>query len=197
MSTRGDLETRAREAAEGAARLGAKERINLGMNDGILKDSMEIRAKLVETIRRYRPTIVLTHHWKDLHPDHSALGRMIRDIMYPLGFEKYPAGGEPYRPNAFLFYQGHLAIEYSFIVDTSGYFDKKTEAIRSFASQLHNPKSSERPTGISQPDFLKRVEARDRYFGRLIDKTYGEPFQMLRAVPMDDPVTHFAPFIRV
>jgi len=197
MSTRGDLATREREAAAGAAALGASERINLGMNDGTLRDTPENRATLVETIRRYRPAVVLCHHWVDLHPDHSVLANMIMGIMYPLGFEKYPAGGQPFRPNAFLFYQGHLPIEYSFIVDTTGYFETKKAAIRAYASQLHNPDSGERLTGISKPDFLLRIEARDRYFGSLIERTYGEPFQMLRAVPMDDPAAHFAPFTRV
>jgi N-acetylglucosamine malate deacetylase 1 len=197
MGTRGTPEVRAREAAAAAATLGVKERINLDMGDGVLEDTLKNRARLVEVIRDYRPAIVLCHYWKDLHPDHMAAGMMVQNIMYPLGFEKYPADGEPYRPNAFLFYKGHIPFVPSFVVDTSGYFEKKMEAIRSFSSQLHNANSDERLTGIAKPDFLLRIEARDRYFGSLIERTHGEPFKIKRAVPVDDPTELFAPFARV
>jgi hypothetical protein len=47
---------------------------------------------------------------------------------------------------------------------------------------------------VSQPDFLLRLEARARYFGNLIYRPFGEPFLTVRAVPMVDPVDHYAPF---
>ena len=197
MGTRGDAETRAREAAEGAAVLGAGERINLDMGDGTLEDTLENRVRVLETIREYRPSLVLCHHWEDLHPDHCAAGRIVSNIMYPLGFEKFPARGEPYRPNAVLFYMAHLPFAPSLVVDTSGYFERKKDAIRVYRSQLHSPGSRERLTGIAKPDFLLRIEARDRYFGGLIERSHGEPFFLRRALPMEDPVAHFAPFTRV
>jgi len=197
MGTRGSPEVRAREAADAARIMGVTERINLDMGDGVLEDTLENRAEIVAVIRQYRPAIVLCHHWDDLHPDHCAAANMVQNIMYPVGFEKHAAGGTPYRPQAFLFYKGHIPFVPSFIVDTSGYFEKKKAAIDAFRSQLHNPESTERLTGIAKPDFLLRIEARDRYFGSLIEKTHGEPFFMKRAVPMDDPVAHFAPFTRV
>lgn len=197
MGTRGTPEIRANEAAEAAALLGVQERINLDMGDGVLEDTLDNRAKLIEIIRRYRPIVVLVHHWEDLHPDHSVVGRMAAKIMYPVGFEKHNASGEPYRPNAFMFYKGHIPFEPSFIVDTSGYFEKKKAAIHAYKSQLHDPESKERLTGIAKPDFILRIEARDRYFGSLIERTHGEPFYMKRAVPVDDPVQHFGPFTRV
>jgi len=197
MSTRGTPEGREEEATRAAAVMGADERLNLDMGDGVLEDTLENRIKLVAVIRRLRPTIVLAHHWVDLHPDHCATGNMVANIMYPSGFEKYPTPEEPYRPNGFLFYTGHIPSRPSFVVDTSGYFVKKKAAIQVYRSQLHDPESRERLTGISKPDFLLRIEARDRYFGALIDRTYGEAFIVKRALPIDDPVAAYSPFGRV
>ncbi|MFH2000728.1 MAG: hypothetical protein ABIK28_13685, partial [Planctomycetota bacterium] len=128
---------------------------------------------------------------------HQAAGHLLRSIMYPCGFARHPARGEPYRPNEFLFFMAHFPFEPSFVVDITGYHDKKMEAVRCFASQLHSDDPRAPATGISQPDFLARLEARARYFGSRIDRTHGEPFFVLRSVPMDDPVGHYAPFSRV
>jgi len=197
MGTRGDPGLRAREAEEAARVLGVEERVNLDMGDGRLEDSMENRIKLVEVIRHFRPTIILAHHWEDIHPDHCAAGKIMSDVIYPSGFEKYPARGEPYRPNAVLFFMGPLPFRPSLVVDTSRSFERKMEVVRVYRSQLHDPGSPERLTGIAKPDFLQRLEARDRYYGALIERTYGEPFYMKRALPVDDPVELFAPFGRI
>ncbi len=194
IGTRGDGETRAREAAEAARILGVRERINLDMGDGRVEDSLENRIRVVETIRRFRPAIVMAHHWNDLHPDHCAAGNLVSHIMESAGIGKFPARGEPFRPNAFLFFMGRLPFTPDFVVDTTGFFEKKAAAVRAYRSQLHDRESSEPATHISRPDFLVRLEARDRHFGNLIDRTHGEPFVMKRTVPMDDPAAHFAPF---
>ncbi len=197
MGTRGTPETRAEEAQASAEKLGAKERTILDLGDGVLADNGESRRQVIEIIRRLRPALILTHYWDDLHPDHSAAGRILRSIMYPMGFSNYPADGEPYRPNEVLFFMAHTPFTPDFIVDIDGFHDQKMDAIRCFRSQFYNPGSEEPPTGISQPDFLHRLEARARYFGGLIGRTHGEPFVTTRAVPMDDPVDHYAAFTKI
>jgi len=196
MATRGTPETRDAEARAAAELLGARERIILDLGDGRLTDNDESRRAAIEVIRRLRPTVVLTHYWEDLHPDHAVAGNILRAIMYPLGFANYPAEGEPYRPNEVLFFMAHTPFDPSFVVDIDGFHDKKLEAIRCFGSQFHNPESNEPPTGISQPDFLLRLESRARYFGSMIGRTFGEPFLVTRKVPMVDPVEHYAPFTK-
>jgi len=197
MGTRGSPEVRAGEAQAAARVLGASERITLDMGDGRLENSAENRRHLIEAIRRFRPTLILTHYWEDLHADHSAAGHLVRSVMYPVGFAKYPAQGEPYRPNEVLFFMAHTPFEPSFVVDIDGFHETKLEAVRCFASQFYQENSSEPPTGISQPDFLTRLEARARYFGALIGRGFGEPFRVTRAVPMVDPVDHYAPFPKI
>ena len=89
---------------------------------------------------------------------------------------------------------GHIPFTPTFVVDTSDHFAKKMEAVKAYRSQLHDPESREPLTGIARPDFLLRIEARDRHFGSLIERVYGEPFRMKRALPVDDPVALFTPF---
>jgi len=194
MGSRGSPEERAQEAQAAARVLGVKERIILDLGDSRLEDNAENRRRVMEWIRRLRPALVLAHHWNDLHPDHMAVGRIMRAVMHTSGFAKYPADGEPYRPNEVLFYMAHTPFEPSFIVDISEWHERKMEAVRCFRSQFHDPKAEGPPTLLSQPGFLKRLEGRARYFGSLIDRDFGEPFYVVRAVPMVDPVDHYAPF---
>ncbi len=194
LATRGTPDTRTAEAAEAARALGVADRVNLGLPDGRLENTLSYRTAIIEAIREFRPTIVLCHHFNDLHPDHAAAGALLRSCLYPGGFQKYPARGEPYRPHAVLFYMAHVPFEPSFIVDTTGHFAVKRTAIQCYRSQLFDPEIRDRLTRIAKPDLMKEIEARDRYFGSLIERPYGEPFVVLQHLPMDDPVEHFKPF---
>lgn len=194
MGTRGTVETRAEEAERAAKVLGAGERITLDLGDGILENSLESRRQVIEVIRDLQPALVLGPYWEDLHPDHAATGRVLCSVMYPSGFSKFPAEGEPYRPNEYLFYMAHTPFAPSLIVDVTDFHEKKMEAIRCFASQIHSADKGEPPTGISQPDFLAMLEGRARHFGRLIGCTFGEPLLSRRPVPMADLVAHYELF---
>ncbi len=194
MGTRGTVETRAEEAERASKVLGASERITLDLGDGILENSLESRRQVIEVIRDLQPALVLGPYWEDLHPDHAAAGRVLCSVMYPSGFLKFPAEGKPYRPNEYLFYMAHTPFTPSLVVDVTGFHEKKMEAIRCFASQIHSADKDEPPTGISQPDFLAMIEGRARYFGRLVDCTFGEPFLSRRPVPMADLLAHYELF---
>jgi LmbE family N-acetylglucosaminyl deacetylase len=76
----------------------------------------------------------------------------------------------------------------SFIVDISEVAEEKVKAIRMHRSQLHDPTSNDPETRLSRPYFLARVEARQRYFGALIDAEHGEPFLVREALNVADPV---------
>jgi LmbE family N-acetylglucosaminyl deacetylase len=88
----------------------------------------------------------------------------------------------------------HTPFAPSLIVDTTGHFEAKRAAIECYGSQLHRPGRGGRPTRIAKPSLLADIECRDRYFGGLIERTYGEPFVVKPSLPMDDPVSHFLPF---
>jgi bacillithiol biosynthesis deacetylase BshB1 len=197
MGTRGSPEQRAKEARCAAEVLKLKDRIQLDLGDGLMEDNFEARRQVIELIRSLRPKVVMGHYWEDLHPDHVAAGRIVRSVMYPAGFANYPAEGKPYRPAEFLYFMAHFTFDPSFIVDITGFHDQKMKAVRCFASQLFAEGSDEPATGISQPDFLKKLEGRARHFGSLIDRAFGEPFLVSRAVPMVDPVDHYESLPRI
>lgn len=71
--------TRAREATNAAAALGAASITLLDEVDGELVDTLETRAQVCALIRRVKPDIVLGHDpWKQyrVHPDHEQAGRI-------------------------------------------------------------------------------------------------------------------------
>lgn len=194
MGTRGSAEKRAEEAAKSASILGVFQRVNLDLGDGRLENSQANQIKVIEIIRHFKPTIIMTHHWNDLHPDHIAAGELLKRCMYLSGMDKFPAKGEPYRPNEVLFFMAHLTFEPSFIVDITNFFEIKMKAIKCYKSQLYDPSISGRQTNISRPEFLKYIEARAIHYGSMISTLYGEPFFVRRAVPVDDPVELYKPF---
>ena len=128
MGSRGTADLRAQEAQSAAAVLGVKQRITLDLGDGTLENDAESRCEVIEIVREQRPKLVFGPYWDDLHPDHAAAGRILRAIMYPSGFANYPAEGEPYRPNEYLFYMAHTPFEPTLVVDISGFHEKKMES---------------------------------------------------------------------
>lgn len=72
-----------------------------------------------------------------------------------------------------------------FIVDISETFEVKMKSILAYSTQFHNPQSVEPETFISQPNFIKNLEARARVFGFKIGKDYGEPFYCEEKIELD------------
>ncbi len=189
--TRGTPEQRAREAEEAAKILGASVRFNLDLGDGRLESSPVAKRKVAEAIRELKPRLVFTNYPEHNHPDHEAAGRLVADAAYLAGLSKLEASGEPHRPNRVLYYLVPHKVAPSFIVDVTAFHERKMAAVRAHASQLFAPGSSDPATSISQPGFLSRVEAIERYYGALIDADFGEAFYLREAMRVDDPVKFF------
>ncbi len=191
MGTRGTPELRAREAEEAAKRLGVSVRRNLDLGDGRLEPSSVAKRKVAEAIRELRPRIVFTNYPENNHPDHTAAGPLVAEAAYLAGLRKLEAKGEPHRPNRVLYYLVPHKVAPSFIVDVSAFHDKKMTAVSAHASQFFDPGSADPATFVSQPGFLSRVDAIDRYYGALIDTDFGEAFYLREAMRVDDPVKFF------
>ncbi len=67
-------------------------------------------------------------------------------------------------------------IEPDFVVDVSGYIEKKIEAVMAYGTQFYDPKSAEPQTPISSKNFTDSVEYRARDLGRLIGTDHAEGF---------------------
>jgi LmbE family N-acetylglucosaminyl deacetylase len=74
-------ERRRREAAAAGAVIGA-EYVTWDHHDGLLEPTLELRFEVIRELRRFRPDLVLTHRTDDYHPDHRAVGNVVRDASY-------------------------------------------------------------------------------------------------------------------
>lgn len=74
-------ERRRREAEAAAAVIGAEAEV-WNHPDGRLEPTLELRWQVVREIRTFRPDLVLTHRTNDYHPDHRAVGDVVRDACY-------------------------------------------------------------------------------------------------------------------
>ena len=142
-------------------------------------------------IRELKPRLVITNYWESSHPDHAVSGRLVAEAAYLAGLNKLEADGDPHRPNRVLYYFLPYRVAPSFVVDVSGYYEKKLSAIEAYRSQFHDASSREPKTFISHPDFLARMEGIHRYVGSLIDVRLGEAFYVREAMKIDDLVTFF------
>ena len=66
------------------------------------------------------------------------------------------------------------------IIDISGFWEQKMEAVRAYKSQFYDPASKEPESYVSNPNFLRMVEARAIEFGHAIGVRYGEGYTVRR-----------------
>lgn len=159
-----DLEVaalRAREQREAAAVLGVREVAFLGLPDGGLTPGPALRGAIARQIRRYRPSLVLTHFPRRVlnlpveasHPDHVAVGEAALDAATldagsPRAFpEMLGEGLEPHRV-AEVWLPGYERPD--LFVDATAFMDKKVEAILCHRSQLGDGDPAEPPAWVGE-----------------------------------------------
>jgi len=182
LGTRGTPETRKQEAADASEILKIDVRENLGFADGFFRNDQEHQIRVIEALRRYRPTIVLANAISDRHIDHGRAAQLAHDACFLSGLCKIHTkemdGSEQqaWRPQNVYHYLQDRYLHPDLIVDITPYWDTKMEAIKAFKTQFFNPESPEPETPISSSEFFKFIEGRARELGRLIGVTYGEGF---------------------
>ena len=183
MSSRGTVASRQVETSNATRILGLKERRNLGLPDSkIGEDSTLSLSVLIQLIRETRPRTVLAPYWEDRHPDHEATGRLVKEACFFSGIAKI-GNGEPYRPTRLFFYMLSYPFTPAFVLDISDVWERKLAAIKAYQTQFESSENGMH-TAISEPGFLKLVEARAIWFGSMIGVAYGEPYFMPGPVPM-------------
>lgn len=190
LGTRGKPEIRAQEAAQAALRLKLTLRDNLGLPDAHVVNNETTQTAVVRVIRRYRPGVIFTHYWEDPHPDHARTSQLVTEASYLAGLVKFDAdtGLDRHRPNVVAHFLLPHKVAPSFVVDITAYAADKLEAIRCYRSQLYNSTSDEPQTYLSARSFLRRIEARQRYYGAIIDVEQAEAFYVRQALNVDDPL---------
>jgi bacillithiol biosynthesis deacetylase BshB1 len=181
MGTRGTPETRASEAADAARIMGISARENLAFRDGFFVNDEAHQLQIVRMLRKYRPELVLANAIRDRHPDHGKGAAVVRDAIFVSGLRKIETildgvPQEPWRPRKLFHYIQDRFIHPDFIVDISGYFEQRKEAISAYRSQFYNPGSGGPETYISTKTFWDFLEARARDFGHMAGFAFGEGF---------------------
>lgn len=187
LGTRGSAEERLIEAADSAKILGLTDRVNLGFRDGFFTHDEAHLLELVRMIRKYQPEIVLANAVSDRHPDHGKAGKLIADACFLSGLKKIETSydGEAqthWRPKAVYHYIQDYYLKPDFVVDVTGFEQKKIESIKAFKTQFYDPTSAEPSTPISREDFFDFLLGRMKEYGRPIGVEYAEGFTSSRHI---------------
>ncbi|MGB5404705.1 bacillithiol biosynthesis deacetylase BshB1 [Robiginitalea sp.] len=189
LGTRGSAEIRSREAARAAEILGIAVRENLEFQDGFFRNDPRHQMAVIRQIRKYRPDTVLCNAIHDRHIDHGRGSDLVSDACFLSGLLKIDTQlegddrwQEPWRPKNVYHYIQWKNLKPDFVVDVSGFIEKKLEAIRAYDSQFFDPNSKEPETPISSANFLESVEYRSRDLGRLVGVEYAEGFTVERTL---------------
>ncbi|MDQ2869520.1 MAG: bacillithiol biosynthesis deacetylase BshB1 [Acidobacteriota bacterium] len=194
MGTRGTAETREREARQAAEILGAEFRETLDFGDGGLRQTRENELALIDVIRREKPRLIVTSFPDDRHPDHRRAGELTTDAAFYAGLRSIETSYPAHRPQQTIYFSTAYVHAPNFVVDVTDAMETRRAAVRAFASQFHDPRSTEPTTLLSAKGFLEAIEARARHFGFLIGVEFGEGFVSKRPPKVEDPIAAFEGF---
>jgi LmbE family N-acetylglucosaminyl deacetylase/CheY-like chemotaxis protein len=163
----GDREARAAEAAKAAELLGAQLYLE-ALDDTHISESNPTVGLIEAVVRDFRPTVVYTHTWHDLHQDHRNTHRatMVASRTVPSVYcYESPSATVEFRPARF--------------VAVDAFVDRKLEVIDAYASQVEI-------RSYLDPEL---VRATSRYWGRHGASRHCEPLEVMRAgSPEREPV---------
>lgn len=190
LGTRGSGAIRDEEAKAAAAILGVSVRENLAMRDGFFVNDEKHQLEIIKRIRKYQPDIVLCNAIDDRHIDHAKGSKLVSDACFLSGLIKIETelDGQPqkaWRPKLVYHYIQWKNIEPDFVVDITGFTDKKIESILAYRSQFYDPNSTEPESPITSKNFFESLNYRSRDLGRLVGLDYAEGFTVERCLAVN------------
>lgn len=185
LGTRGSAEIRDREAIVAAKILGVSVRKNLNMRDGFFLNDEKHQLEVIKMIRKYQPEIVICNAVDDRHIDHGKGSKLVSDACFLSGLLRIETEleGQPqiaWRPKIVYHYIQWKNSIPDFVVDITGFTDKKIESILAYKSQFYDENSREPESPISSKNFLESLNYRSRDLGRLVGLEYAEGFTVER-----------------
>lgn len=188
LGTRGSAEIRDVEAGKSAEILGVLARDNMEFADGFFVNDKKHQLEIIKMIRKYRPDVVLCNSVEDRHIDHGKGSKLVSDSCFLSGLKKIDTKfdddddewQQPWRPKHVYHYIQWKNLTPDFVVDVTGFMDKKMEAIKAYKSQFYDPESKEPQTPISSKNFFESLDYRARDLGRLIGVEHAEGFTVER-----------------
>ena len=181
LGTRGSAIIRDQEATAAAKILGVQVRENLEMRDGFFINDEKHQLQIIQMLRKYQPEIVLCNAVDDRHIDHGKGSKLVSDACFLSGLTKIVteldrAQQKAWRPKLVYHYIQWKNSVPDFVVDITGFTDKKIASILAYSSQLYDPNSKEPESPISSKNFLESLNYRSRDLGRLVGVEHAEGF---------------------
>lgn len=171
------------QETEAATRvLGVCWRGNAGLPNRSLQHTLEARELVASYFRVLRPRWIFAPYWQDAHPDHVAATDLIEAARFWSKLSKTEMPGERHHPQRLYYYfciHLRLAVQPNWIVDISDHWQRKLDSICAFRSQFITGRPQQPPT------LIDRFRDDAAYWGRLIDRAYGEPFATKEPLALD------------
>jgi bacillithiol biosynthesis deacetylase BshB1 len=166
----GSPEQRAIEAARAADILGV-HRVQVGLRNRFVEHTIEARHAVAGIIRQYQADVLFVPHPEDAHPDHRATTRIVEDARFDAKLTKIDLPGEPVYPRwLFHYYCTHLRVvpSPSFLMDISGYEQRKHDAIVAYETQFVLPPKNRR--------VVEWLKSANHFYGSRIGTDAAEAF---------------------
>ena len=185
LGTRGSAELRDEEAAHAAEILGVSVRENLSFRDGFFANDEVHQLEVIKMIRKYQPEVVICNAVDDRHIDHGKGSRLVSDACFLSGLIKIATqhdgeAQQQWRPKLVYHYIQWKNLTPDFVVDVTGFMDKKVASLMAYKSQFYDPNSTEPVTPIATKNFKDSILYRAADLGRLINTEYAEGFTVER-----------------
>ena len=191
LGTRGSAELRIIEANNAAEILGVSVRENVGFADGFFTNDKKHQLEIIKMIRKYQPDIVLCNAIDDRHIDHGKGSKLVSDACFLSGLMKIETElegkqQEKWRPKHVYHYIQWKNIAPDFVIDVTGFIQKKQASVLAYSSQFYDPNSKEPESPITSKTFIESINYRSRDLGRLIGVEYAEGFTSERYVAAEN-----------
>jgi LmbE family N-acetylglucosaminyl deacetylase len=126
--------------------------------------------------------VILAPLPEDAHPDHVVAGRLAEAAFFEARLRKLAGGEEPWYTRLLFFYPCRTYRPPTLVVDVTGVYPVKRRAIRAHRSQAAS--RSFRAAGFNE--VLASLEVRDRFYGALIGRPFGEGLVASGPLPVTD-----------
>lgn len=134
-----NLATVRRKEMAAATKLLSAELLMGGFPDGELFDTKESRLRVVELVRRFRPTLLLAHAPEDYHPDHKAASALAEAASWFAASRGHKTKSGPLAAPPALWFMDTVNLQGftpGFYVDVSAHLALKERMLACHRSQL-------------------------------------------------------------
>ena len=171
--------------------LGASSFTCFNYSDYAVQENRETYRLCIESIRKYRPDVILSHYWAEYF-QHHAMARLACDSWWQAGWSCSADLGPAWMAGSLYHFEViHLLPHPTDIVDISDTFSVKVEAWQCFQSSSEYVEAEDCGAGGERRAYgatlggslTEQLETRARYYGSIIGARYGEALKKSDYLP--------------